>query len=366
MTHSHHHGHHHHHHGHGDHDHDHDHAGQGGRSPLARYGRFGVAFLIVAAAVVAACVVLVAPGQAVVVTQFGNPVNVVTEPGLAWKLPLPLENTIDVDLRLRTTSSGLQDVGTRDGLRILIQAYVAWQVPAEPERIRQFLRAVRNQPDVAAQQLRSFIGSSLEITAASFDLANLVNTDPAKVQLAELEQRLRERIDEQALKVYGVTIRQVGIERLTLPTETLNATVARMRAERETVAAERQAEGQRAAAEIASNADRDARVIRAKAKAEAANIDAKSRLEAADIYGQAYNSAPDLYMLLRSLDTLDTVVGAKTRLILRTDAAPFRVLVEGPPKPSAAGTPPAPKPGAAETPAPAANTEHPETHGASQ
>jgi modulator of FtsH protease HflC len=352
-------GHHHHgHHHHGHHDH-HDHpAHDGGRKGvLARYGRFLVAFLIVAAAVLSACLVLVGPGQAIVVTRFGDPIDVLTAPGLAWKMPAPVESTIDVDLRLRTTSSGLQDVGTRDGLRILIQAYVAWQVPAEPERIRQFLRAVRNQPDVAAQQLRSFVGSSLEITAASFDLANLVNTDPAKVQLSELESRLRERLDEQALKVYGVTIRQVGIERLTLPTETLNATVARMRAERETVAAERQAEGQRAAAEIASNADRDARVLRAKAKAEAASIDAKSRLEAADIYGQAYNSAPDLYMLLRSLDTLDTVVGANTRLILRTDAAPFRVLVEGPASPTAAGSAAVPVPGPAPARAPSHDQE---------
>jgi membrane protease subunit HflC len=342
----HHHGHHHH----GDHDHPHE----GGRKGLfARYGRFVVAFLVVAAAVLSACLVLVGPGQAIVVTRFGNPVAVLTEPGLSWKMPAPVESTIDVDMRLRTTSSGLQDVGTRDGLRVLIQAYVAWQVPPEPERIRQFLRAVRNQPDVAAQQLRSFVGSSLEITAASFDLANLVNTDPAKVQLGELESRLRERLDEQALKVYGVTIRQVGIERLTLPTETLNATVARMRAERETVAAERQAEGQRAAAEIASNADRDARVLRAKAKAEAAAIDAKSRVEAADIYGQAYNSAPDLYMLLRSLDTLDTVVGANTRLILRTDAAPFRVLVDGPANSSAAA--PAATPAPTQPPAPASS-----------
>jgi membrane protease subunit HflC len=343
---------HHHHHGHGHH-HGHDHhdhsPGEPGRKGLfARYGRFAVAFLIVAAAVLSACLVLVGPGQAIVVTRFGDPINVLTVPGLAWKMPAPIESTINVDLRLRTTSSGLQDVGTRDGLRVLIQAYVAWQVPAEPERIRQFLRAVRNQPDVAAQQLRSFVGSSLEITAASFDLANLVNTDPAKVQLSTLESRLRERLDEQALKVYGVTIRQVGIERLTLPTETLNATVARMRAERETVAAERQAEGQRAAAEIASNADRDARVLRAKAKAEASSIDAKSRLEAADIYGRAYSSAPELYMLLRSLDTLDTVVGANTRLILRTDAAPFRVLVDGPPSAAAAA-----KAGTAATPAPA-------------
>ena len=328
----HHHGHHHHgHHHHGDDD-------QSGLAPdraqqgvIGRYGRFVIAFVIVAAAVVSACIVLVSPGRAVVVTRFGDPIRVLTAPGLAWKMPAPFESTIDVDLRLRTTSSGLQDVGTRDGLRILVQAYVAWQVPDDPDHIRQFLRAVRNQPDVAAQQLRSFVGSSLEISTASFDLANLINTDPAKVELNELESRLREQLDDQALKVYGVTIRQVGIERLTLPTETLATTVARMRAERETVAAERQAEGQRAAAEIASNADRDARVLRAKASVDAAEIDAKSRLEAADIYGRAYRSAPDLYMLLRSLDTLDTVVGDNTRLILRTDAAPFRVLVDGPP-----------------------------------
>ena len=34
-------------------------------------------------------------------------------------------NVVRVDLRLRTTSSGLHDVGIRDGLRILVQVYVA-------------------------------------------------------------------------------------------------------------------------------------------------------------------------------------------------------------------------------------------------
>jgi modulator of FtsH protease HflC len=264
------------------------------------------------------------------VTRFGDPIRVLTEPGLFWKMPDPVENKIDVDLRLRTTSSGLQDVGTRDGLRILVQAYVAWQVPDDGDHVRQFLRAVRNQPEIAAEQLRSLVGSSLEITASNFDLANVVNTDAQKIELDQFEHQLRERLDEQALKVYGITIRQVGIERLTLPPETLDATVERMKAERTTVAAERSAEGQRAAAEIRSNADRDSRVVLAKAKAEAADIDAKARVAAADIYGKAYNTDPDLYTLLRSLDTLDQVIDSNTRLILRTDAAPFDALVDGP------------------------------------
>jgi membrane protease subunit HflC len=299
---------------------------------LARNGRMVAAAVIVAIAVLAACGVLVVPGEAIVMTRLGNPVRVLTAPGLAWKIPAPIESTIPVDLRLRTTSSGLQDVGTRDGLRILVQAYVAWQVPDDPEHIRQFLRAVQNQPDVAADQLRSFMGSSLEITVSSFNLASLINTDPAQIQLPQLESRLRDRIGEQALRVYGIKILQVGLERLTLPSQTLDATVARMSAERETVAAERQAEGERAAAEIASNADRDARVLRAQAKADASAIDAKSRVEAADIYAKSYGRDHELYTWLRSLDTLSTVIQQNTTLILRTDAAPFRVLVDGPGK----------------------------------
>src|ERR1700678_788852 len=96
---------------------------------LTANGRVLAAIFVVIIAVLAACSVLVVPGQAMVMTRLGNPIRVITRPGLAWKIPAPLESTIAVDLRLRTTSSGLQDVGTRDGLRILVQAYVAWQVP---------------------------------------------------------------------------------------------------------------------------------------------------------------------------------------------------------------------------------------------
>jgi membrane protease subunit HflC len=324
---------HHHHH----HHHDPDHAHPGERpDPGARGAhfwatrRFAVAALVVAALALSASLVFVSPGTAVVVTRFGNPVRVLTSPGIALKFPAPIESVLQVDLRLRTTSSGLHDVGTRDGLRILVQAYVAWQIPADAERIRLFLRAVRNQPEIAAEQLRSFTGSSLEIVASSFDLASLVNTEPSQIRLDQFESTLRSQIDVQALKVYGITVRQVGLERLTLPGETLSATIERMRAERETVAAERSAEGQRMAAQIQSNAERDSRVVQAQAKASAAEIEAKARVAAAAIYRQAYATDPKLYTLLRSFDSLDAIVGSNSRFILRTDAPPFRVLVDSP------------------------------------
>jgi membrane protease subunit HflC len=104
-----------------------------------------------------------------------------------------------------------------------------------------------------------------------------------------------------------------------------------MRAERETVATERTAVGRRQAADIRSAAERDARIIAANATVKAADIEAQSKVQAAQIYGRAYKSAPALYSLLRSIDTLSTIITPGSKIILRTDAAPFRALVDGPP-----------------------------------
>ncbi|EPN16179.1 SPFH domain-containing protein, partial [Pseudomonas syringae pv. actinidiae ICMP 18804] len=88
---------------------------------------------------------------------------------------------------------------------IIVQAYVAWQVQGDADNVQRFMRAVQNQPDEAARQIRTFVGSALETTA-------------------------RQQIDQQLLATYGVRVLQVGVERLTLPSVTLNATVDRMRA----------------------------------------------------------------------------------------------------------------------------------------
>jgi membrane protease subunit HflC len=310
--------------------------------------RITLAAVVLLAAGATSSLIMVGPGQAVVVTRFGKPERVLTEPGLAWKIPAPIEATVKVDLRLRTTSSGLQDVGTGEGLRILVQAYLAWQVDDDPAHIEQFLRAGRGNPDEIASRLRTFMGSTLQVTASNFKLADLVNTDPAKSRFTEFEQQLQANLYRQVLDTYGIRIVQTGVERLSLPAETLAATVARMRTERETVAALRTADGLRAAAAIRSDASRDARLIAAQAEQDAAEIKAKGREKAAAIQAQAYALDPQLYILLRSLDTLDATVGPKTRVILRTDAEPFRALVDGVPR--VAGTAGPVAPGGSEAP----------------
>lgn len=292
--------------------------------------RIVIAVLLIALALLTASLLEVRAGSATVVTRFGSPVRVLLTPGLAWRIPAPFETPVNVDLRVRSTSSGLQDVGTRDGLRVLVQAWVIWKVKPDNDHVLRFIRAVQNQPDEAARQIRTFVGSALETTTSNYALADIVNTDSRKIKISQLEQLLQEQLKTQLLNSYGIELIQVGIERLTLPAVTLNATVDRMRAERETIATERTAEGKRQAAEIHSKADRDARILEADASVQAATITAQAQRDAASIYGKAWASDPQLYNLLRSLDTLNSVINTRTRLVLSTDAAPFKALVQSP------------------------------------
>ena len=321
-----------------DHSHDrsHDHEPvhstntQGGSRML----RLSLAVALVMIAVFAATLVVVPQGSALVVTRFGDPVRVEVKPGLTWRIPAPIERTVVVDLRLHTTGTGLHDVGTKDGLRIQIAAFVAWRVPAEQQRILTHLRAVRGDADEAAGQLRSFLGSALETEASRFALDELVNTDAKRVRLDALEQALAKRLTDQARDTYGIELMQVGIERLGLPESTITATIERMIAERQTAAVQRKAAGAQLAAEINQAAFRDSRIVIAKAQEEVSAIEAKSRTEVAGIYSKTYAADPELYSFLRGLDTLEKIVTSGTRLILRTDAAPFRALVEGPSLPN--------------------------------
>lgn len=295
-----------------------------------------MAGVLVVVAALAATLGVVRQGTAVVITRFGDPVRVHITPGLAWRLPAPVERATEIDLRLHTTVTGLHDVGTKDGLRVTLTASAAWRVSAKQDGILQYLRSVAGDADRAADNLRTLLGSVLEIQASRFALNELRNTDAAQVRLSALEDSLREALREK-LAANGIEVVQVGIVRLGLPASTVKATIERMSAERMTAAEEKRAAGRKLAEEIRQTADRERRIVVATAEEEASKIEAAARTEASAIYGKAHTADPSLYAFLRGLDALDQVIKADTRIVLRTDAAPFRALVE---LPLAPATPP--------------------------
>jgi len=300
-------------------------------SRVARSARYAIALLLVVLALAAATAVPVATGDAAVITRFGRPHAVQIDPGLSWKLPPPIDRVERVDLRLLTTASGMHSVLTSDGLSILIQTWVAWRVGNNEEDILRYLRATNNRPMEAANHLRTFLGSALETVTGRFAMDDLITTIPGQLRLDAYRAAVQERLAVEVRSLYGIHIVDIGIERLSVPEVTLDTTIARMSAERQTVAEEKKSGGRRLAGEIRAQADKSARILKADAEEEAARIEASARTEAARIYADVHSRDPQLYRFLRSLDALERSVTASTRLVLRTDTAPFNALVLPPP-----------------------------------
>jgi len=274
-------------------------------------------------------VVTVGAGQAVLVTHFGSPARVLTRPGLYSTWPAPAGAVRVVDTRLRTTLGALQDITTQDGQHLRVQAFCAWRVPAEAEAVLAFLRAGGSA--IAARNIQALLDSAVPVAASGVAYKDVFGTYAGQNGLAMLGDTLRDAIAAQARTAFGVSVLQAGIVRLTLPRSALAAKEAQIRAQLVAEAATRTAQAQIQAAEIREEASRDSKIALAEAQTEAAKIKAASLKAATDIQAKAYNADPDLYLMLRSLDTLSTMVGPTTRLVLRTDAAPFNMLVQGPP-----------------------------------
>ncbi len=301
-------------------------------SPRRRLILIGVAVALVVAST---GVVPVRNGDALVVTRFGAPVRIVTDPGLAWSWPAPIEHVQRVNRRLRTTATGSHGVLSKDGLSMVVQVYAAWRITGDAAAVLRFVRSTGGDADAAAGQLRTLLNSALETVSGSFALADLVNADAGAVRIADYEAAVRERVAAAAGATLGIEVVQIGMERLSLPEQTLQATVARMAEERMVAAQERQAAGRRAASEVSANANREARITRAGAEQEAAAIEAKAKAEAAVIYGTAHAAEPGHNDYVRGVDVLDTTLAGNARLVLSTGSAPFQALLAPPPAPAA-------------------------------
>jgi len=243
-----------------------------------------VGSLALAAIVFYATAMVVGEGQAALVTRFGRPLRAATQAGLHWKLPWPIDQTTWLDLRRRVYETGHTEMLTRDKKNAAIGAL------------------------------------------GGHDLSALVSTNPADLQVDQIESELLASTAPLALRSYGVTIEQIRLERIALPEANVTAVFDQMRAERRQFAAKFEAEGEREASRIRSEAELEAARISAKGAEEESRIRGESAAKVAKIYGDAHRVDPELYRFTRSLDSLGKLVTGSTSLILRTDSEPFSLL----------------------------------------
>ncbi len=286
-----------------------------------RWLRAAVGSLALAAIVFSATGVVVREGEAALITRFGQPLRAATKAGLHWKLPFPIDRVTTLDMRRRIYETGHTEMLTRDKKNMIARTFVVWRI-GDPLA---FVQAIGGESGAEAR-LDGLLTNASIGTLGGHDLSALVSTNPADLQVDQIEAELLASAAPVAFRSYGVTIEQIRLERIALPEENVTAVFEQMRAERRQFAAKFEAEGELEASKIRSAAELEAARIRAKGAEEQARIRGESAAQVARTYADAHKIDPELYRFTRSLESIDKLVSGNSSLILRTDSEPFSVL----------------------------------------
>lgn len=233
-----------------------------------------------------------------------------TDAGLYWKAPWPVQKVYSYSRKLHILEDQLEQVQTADDISIIVRTYVGWKI-TNPHA---FFTSVRSVPEAEDRLLRLMFGLKGVMTTYRFD--EIVNNDPKKIKLAEIEQEAKKYLVSKLENFnYGIEITEVGIRRLVLPQKTTEKVFERMKAAREAKAEKARAEGDAEAATIRSEAESARERILAFATRRAEAIRAQGDREAASYYS-AFAEDEDFAIFLRRLQALKAMLPHNTTFII--------------------------------------------------
>lgn len=254
------------------------------------------AIAVAAAAAVAAanfCVYTVGQREYALVFALGELKTVVSEPGLHFKLPPPLQNVVYLDRRILTLdASGADLVQTSEKKNLMIDTFVKWQI-GDP---RLYWVSFQGSERSASDRLAALLRDVLNI-AVNKRTVNQITSSEREKAMAEISQLLQARVSG-----LGVKIIDVRMKRVDFTPEISESVYRRMEAERKRVAAEERSVGAAQAERIRANADRQSEVILAEAYRDAQKTKGEGDAKAAEIYAKAFGADPEFARFYRSLE----------------------------------------------------------------
>lgn len=263
-----------------------------------------------------------------VVTTFGraSEESVVTEPGLKFKWPAPIQSTTVYDNRLRVLKVRDETQQTADQRQVIVGAFLAWRVE-DPLLFYSRQRGAGSDPSeqyLSAEQTLTSVFRSAMAEVNRYRLDELFTPEEGAERLAALERAILDRLNRSRtdggdeVSQYGVVVQMVGINRIELPESVTRDVLDQMRAEREQLAAEAESRGQAIASAIEQSGRDDARKILAFAEQVAADIRNRGEREAA-VFREVLNQEPRLAMFLTQIEVLRESFGRQVTLVLDTD-----------------------------------------------
>lgn len=261
--------------------------------------------------------------QAIVV-QLGDPVRVVREPGLYWKIPF-IQTVTYFDRRLLDQDTSPKEILTRDKQQLVVDNYTRWRI-VDP---LQFVRSVRDEQG-ANSRLDDIVYSNLRETLGRHTLAEIVSG-----KRAELMESVTKRSDVKA-RDFGIEVVDVRVKRVDLPEKNEQNVFNRMRTERERLAKKFRAEGDEEARKIRSESDKQVQIIMADARQKSEVTRGTGDAQAVAIFADAYGRDPEFYAFVRTLEAYRRTLGENTTVILSPDSEFFRLLKNSTPDGAAA------------------------------
>jgi membrane protease subunit HflC len=274
--------------------------------------------------------------EQVLITQFGEPVKVITTPGLHAKLPL-LQTVISFDRRLLDYEVPSEEVILGDQRRLIVDSFARFRI-VDPLR---YFQAVGPTEDGIRARLNSVVSSALRRVLGNEQLLNVLSSQRGRIM-----GLIRDQANEE-MHNFGVTVEDVRLRRADLPEENTQAVLARMKSERERIATQARAEGAEASARIRANADRERTVLLAQARATADKLRGEGEAQSIAIYADAYERDRSFFKTWRTLLAYKESFAAGNSRLVMTPGDDFLSLLShrptvGDAAASGAPAPPAP------------------------
>ncbi len=281
------------------------------RSPVT--GIAALILLLIVVIVGYSSVFTVAQTEQALVVRLGEPVSVVTEPGLHFKAPF-IDSVISIDKRILDLENPSQEVIASDQKRLVVDAFARYRI----KNALQFYQSV-GSIQAANIQLTTLLNASLRRVLGEVTFIQVVR-DEREALMA----RIRDQLDKEA-GGYGIQVVDVRIRRADLPEQNSQAVYQRMQTERQREAAEFRAQGGQKAQEIRSSADREATVIVAEANSTAEQVRGEGDGERNRLFAEAYGKDPDFFAFYRSMTAYENgLKSGDTRFLLRPDSDFFK------------------------------------------
>ncbi|CAN1544083.1 HflC Membrane protease subunits, stomatin/prohibitin homologs [Rhabdaerophilaceae bacterium] len=260
-----------------------------------------------------------------IVTQFGQPVRVITQPGLNFKIPF-IQQVITLEKRILDIESASIEAITSDQKRLVVDAFARYRI----ENPLRYFQATSGSAIRGNQQLNTYMDAALRRVLGESTFLLVVKEDRGG-----LMQKIREQVNSEAAAL-GVSIVDIRIRRADLPEQNSQAVFRRMQTERQREASELRAQGTEISERIKAQADRTATVTRADAERLAREAMGKGDAERTKILADAHKRDPDFYAFHRSLQAYEAgLKSSDTRLVITPDSDFFRFLNNPTGKPGA-------------------------------